>query len=72
MKKLKFLLSGVLVLTMFFTGCGKSQQTGDKTNENVNKDELVMAIGTEPDEGFDPCTGWGRRKISLQPSWDGL
>ncbi len=60
MKKLKFILSGVLVLTMFFTGCGKSQKTGDKTNENVNKDELVMAIGTEPEEGFDPCTGWGR------------
>ncbi|KAB2953502.1 ABC transporter substrate-binding protein [Heliorestis acidaminivorans] len=25
-----------------------------------NKKELILAIGSEPDEGFDPTTGWGR------------
>lgn len=24
-----------------------------------DKDELVLAIGGEPNEGFDPTTGWG-------------
>ena len=32
----------------------------DITVENVIRDDLVMAIGSEPDGGFDPCTGWGR------------
>ena len=24
------------------------------------QDEIVLAIGSEPEEGFDPCLGWGR------------
>ncbi|MDR0583421.1 MAG: ABC transporter substrate-binding protein, partial [Treponema sp.] len=26
----------------------------------LSTDSLTLAIGGEPDEGFDPCTGWGR------------
>jgi peptide/nickel transport system substrate-binding protein len=26
----------------------------------LSADSLTLAIGGEPDEGFDPCTGWGR------------
>lgn len=32
-----------------------------KANSTKNKSsELVLAVGVEPDEGFDPITGWGQ------------
>ncbi|HIT73675.1 MAG TPA: ABC transporter substrate-binding protein [Candidatus Fimicola cottocaccae] len=58
MKKLKFILSVFLTVVVFISGCGKNTENVEKTEENKN--EIVMAIGTEPEEGFDPCTGWGR------------
>lgn len=58
MKKLKVILSGFLTMAVFISGCGKNTENVEKTEENKN--EIVMAIGTEPEEGFDPCTGWGR------------
>ncbi|WP_249871579.1 ABC transporter substrate-binding protein [Oceanobacillus saliphilus] len=33
--------------------------TADIENEK-SEDELILAIGGEPDDGFDPATGWGR------------
>jgi peptide/nickel transport system substrate-binding protein len=50
---------GALCLCGFgiiFAGCSK------KADGSVSrsKTELTLAIGGEPDEGFDPCTGWGR------------
>ena len=49
-----------LAFTMLLTilvGC-----KGDKDLEvdYSSREDLVMAIGSEPDEGFDPCAGWGR------------
>ncbi|ASN06948.1 ABC transporter substrate-binding protein [Virgibacillus necropolis] len=45
----------ILIITL--AGCSSvSHQEIDDTR----KDELVMAIGGEPEEGFDPTTGWGR------------
>lgn len=41
-------------LSVMATGCGGEAEKGDK------RDELVVAIGGEPDAGFDPTTGWGR------------
>ena len=59
MGRLKFTLAGVLAITILITGCGKGE---NEKNQQIarNKDEIVMAIGSEPEGGFDPCTGWGR------------
>ncbi len=66
--KMRSLLAASLVLMLGLSGCStkaavapinesKSVVSSDKAQE---KNELVLAIGGEPDEGFDPCTGWGR------------
>ncbi|MDR0684387.1 MAG: ABC transporter substrate-binding protein [Spirochaetaceae bacterium] len=57
---LKILLAAA-VFTAFaavngFAGAG--QQSGAR--RALTADSLTLAIGGEPDEGFDPCTGWGR------------
>lgn len=31
-----------------------------KTPQSMVRDELILAIGGEPEGGFDPTTGWGR------------
>jgi len=43
-------------------GCVQKQGTAkDRFSANEeNREELVLAIGGEPDEGFDPTAGWGR------------
>ena len=33
---------------------------GKKSGQLPVSDELILAIGGEPEEGFDPTTGWGR------------
>lgn len=45
-----------MLTLVLLTGCGK----GDVTNnvDDTAKDELIMAIGSEPEGGFDPCNGW--------------
>lgn len=53
------------VLVLFvIAGCSQSKQnesSSDRTIETEKqKDELVLAIGSEPETGFDPTTGWGR------------
>ncbi|WP_254006239.1 ABC transporter substrate-binding protein [Desulfuribacillus stibiiarsenatis] len=42
------------------TGCGKKNATGTQPKQEVKKDELILAIGSEPEDGFDPTNGWGR------------
>lgn len=52
---IKFILP--LLLIIILVGCG------EKNSQNImneDKTELVLAIGSEPEEGFDPCNGWGR------------
>lgn len=48
----------VFVLSMMLAGC--SQSDSSQPSEENKKDELVLAVGGEPDTGFDPATGWGR------------
>ncbi|MDR7871534.1 MAG: ABC transporter substrate-binding protein [Tissierellaceae bacterium] len=55
MKKIVVLFLIAIMLMATVVGC-----TVDTSVENVARDDLVMAIGSEPDGGFDPCTGWGR------------
>lgn len=45
-----------LLLASLFAGCGGSGSSPG-TRE---RDELVLAVGGERDEGYDPTTGWGR------------
>jgi|GEM_PF-5571881 len=57
-KKLLCLGLACLLLTTVLAGCSGNSATQGKTERA--KDELVLAIGGEPDDGFDPTTGWGR------------
>ncbi|HHX62720.1 MAG TPA: ABC transporter substrate-binding protein [Epulopiscium sp.] len=52
----------VLTMALFIlVGCGsKTKEEVVGETEIIGKNELVMAIGSEPDEGFDPIVGWGR------------
>ncbi len=46
----------LLCVSLFaFCACEKPE-----SQQNIAKDSLVLAIGSEPEGGFDPCTGWGR------------
>lgn len=54
----------LLICTVGLSGC---TQGTSSTKEGVKqaaaslpKDELVLAVGTEPEGGFDPTTGWGQ------------
>ena len=59
MKRLS--ISVLLLLILFIGACSSGNSTGggETAEKTEEKDELVLAIGGEPDEGFDPTTGWG-------------
>lgn len=46
----------MLVFVLMITGCSPKS----KEAASSSKDELIIAIGGEPEAGFDPTTGWGR------------
>lgn len=39
-------------------GMDSSQEEAEQAANN--KDELILSIGSEPEDGFDPTLGWGR------------
>ncbi|NPV59447.1 MAG: ABC transporter substrate-binding protein [Actinobacteria bacterium] len=46
----------ILLTVSLFVGCGgKGSSSGA-----VKREELVLAVGGESEEGYDPTTGWGR------------
>lgn len=49
----KKILCLILSLTCFLGACST-------TSTEQNENQLVVALTSEPDEGFDPCVGWGR------------
>jgi len=53
---------GLLVFSLIFVGCESKGSNKGFENDIIptNRQDLVMAIGSEPDSGFDPVTGWGR------------
>lgn len=55
---LKQIMIWVIIASFMLSGCipkeGTTSAEGHKTNE------LVLAVGSEPEHGFDPTTGWGR------------
>ncbi|MEK5061176.1 ABC transporter substrate-binding protein [Paenibacillus shunpengii] len=36
------------------------QASASTADKSAGKEELILAVGGEPDTGFDPTTGWGR------------
>lgn len=57
-KRILLLMIALAIMSLLLiTGCSQSKDqkaTADK------KTELVLAIASEPEGGFDPTTGWGR------------
>src|SRR5690606_479321 len=57
----KYVVASITLLAILVAGCasqGNNHLQEGKTRPQPA--ELVLAIGGEPAEGFDPTTGWGR------------
>ncbi|MBP1155898.1 ABC transporter substrate-binding protein [Paenibacillus sp. PvR098] len=52
-------LVAAIVLIGLVAGCSSDANPSSEASEAI-KEELMMAIGSEPETGFDPTTGWGR------------
>jgi peptide/nickel transport system substrate-binding protein len=52
------IITNILILTA--CSSSKPAPTENISSQELNKDELVLAVGGEPETGFDPTTGWGR------------
>lgn len=51
----------MLFMITILAACSVSSSHVDEGQVGSNeKNHLVLAIGSEPDDGFDPTTGWGR------------
>ncbi len=56
-KKLKYPL--YFLLSVLLSSCANHDKNKDR-GEGGQQDRLIFAIGGEPDNGFDPTTGWGQ------------
>ncbi len=50
----------MLASSLLLGGCSSKQAENSQSEEKKAKKELVLALGSEPDGGFDPINGWGR------------
>jgi len=56
----KTLFCGLLIIGLI-TGCMQQKASPGRDGEAAYAPrELVLAVGSEPEAGFDPTTGWGR------------
>ena len=63
MLKNRYIVAMLLVIaisTMVFAGCTPAKSDSQGVQKDVKKEELILAIGSEPENGFDPTNGWGR------------
>lgn len=63
MKKLKLIknIIGLTLVSCLCWGCANNtNQEIEVSSESSSKEQVVIALSEEPDEGFDPCVGWGR------------
>ncbi|WP_106497507.1 ABC transporter substrate-binding protein [Lentibacillus sp. Marseille-P4043] len=64
MKKVRnnvYLVLFVILLIVTLSACSDAINKGtEESADATSKDELVLALGGEPEDGFDPTTGWGR------------
>ncbi|GGF95117.1 ABC transporter substrate-binding protein [Paenibacillus abyssi] len=57
-RKWQFIGTAIIAASILLTGC--VSDSDNATGASSSKDELVLAVGAEPEAGFDPTTGWGR------------
>ncbi|SLK02355.1 MULTISPECIES: ABC transporter substrate-binding protein [unclassified Paenibacillus] len=53
----------LLICTVGLSGCTQGTSSTESVHQaatSLPKEELVLAVGTEPEGGFDPTTGWGQ------------
>ncbi len=50
----------MLASSLLLGGCSSKQAENSQSEEKEAKKELVLALGSEPDGGFNPINGWGR------------
>lgn len=55
-----FFLIGIVGCSQSIEEKNDTEVKNDGTTTIVDKNELILAIGSEPDTGFDPTIGWGR------------
>ncbi|WP_010254481.1 ABC transporter substrate-binding protein [Treponema primitia] len=61
MRKIHTIFAAALTaLVALNSYAGPGRETGNPKAAQLSTRSLTLAIGGEPDEGFDPCTGWGR------------
>ena len=61
MKTIRFVV--ILLVISLLSACFGSDENDSKQNEAIadsTRTDLILAVGGESDEGFDPTTGWGR------------
>jgi peptide/nickel transport system substrate-binding protein len=59
MKHIRATIITAMLLLIITAGCTTAPSSDGETGA-ADRDELVLAIGAEPEAGFDPTTGWGR------------
>jgi len=57
---ISLLCISMLASSLLLGGCSSKQAENSQSEEKEAKKELVLALGSEPDGGFDPINGWGR------------
>lgn len=50
----------VILASFMLVACSTTSSNEISEKNEREKDSLVLAIGSEPTDGFDPTTGWGR------------
>jgi peptide/nickel transport system substrate-binding protein len=50
----------LILSTFMLAGCSQVVEPDEGQVIEEPKDELILAVGSEPETGFDPTTGWGR------------
>ena len=57
---ISLLCISMLATSLLLGGCSSKQAESSKSEVKEAKKELVLALGSEPEGGFDPINGWGR------------
>ncbi|MFP7298489.1 ABC transporter substrate-binding protein [Neobacillus niacini] len=48
------------IVSLIFAGCSNGENIETENHRDTMKDELILALGNEPETGFDPALGWGQ------------
>ncbi|MBB6216122.1 peptide/nickel transport system substrate-binding protein [Anaerosolibacter carboniphilus] len=57
-RKWYLMLTIILIMTSMLAGCSSKSSNADRV-EGEKKDEIVISVGAESEDGYDPCTGAG-------------